>query len=155
MRDARLLYEKAGKWSLDPSTFIELVSTRRFANEEAAEVALPVNEHNVAFPCSCENLKQIFAAYQQFSGTDIEQSIQIMDITDVSRTMMATGESQVSSACFQCRVVGCSSTRSSSNALLCLRTAQSSQSKIYDSNLCFSPRALVRVRTRTKITSIA
>jgi hypothetical protein len=40
---------------------------------------------------SNEHLKQIFAAYQQFSRVDIEQFIKMDTDGDLSRTLMAIG----------------------------------------------------------------
>ena len=46
----------------------------------------------VYFICSNEQLKQIFDAYQQFSGIDIEQMIKIDTDVELTRTLMAIGK---------------------------------------------------------------
>jgi hypothetical protein len=44
------------------------------------------------FIYSNKQLKQIFDAYQQFSGIDIEQTIKIDTDAELSRTLMAIGK---------------------------------------------------------------
>ncbi|CAM2712638.1 unnamed protein product [Rotaria socialis] len=65
LEDAQQLYQTNSKWRKDGSMFVRLLCNR-----------------------STENLKQIFAAYQEFSGIDIEDSIQIDKDLDLSRTLM-------------------------------------------------------------------
>ncbi|CAF1316041.1 unnamed protein product [Rotaria magnacalcarata] len=65
LEDAQQLYQTNSKWRKDGSTFVRLLCNR-----------------------STENLKQIFASYQEFSGIDIEDSIQIDKDLELSRTLM-------------------------------------------------------------------
>ncbi|CAF4083473.1 unnamed protein product [Rotaria magnacalcarata] len=68
LEDAQQLYQTNSKWRKDGSTFVRLLCNR-----------------------STENLKQIFATYQEFSGIDIEDSIQIDKDLELSRTLMTIG----------------------------------------------------------------
>jgi hypothetical protein len=51
-----------------------------------------IQEKYSLFIYSNKQLKQIFDAYQQFSGIDIEQTIKIDTDAELSRTLMAIGK---------------------------------------------------------------